>query len=60
MNTMNDDKYMGCGCLIIIVLTFLCMVLPIILLLFFGEELFTGAMIESHRLWEIADSVWTK
>jgi hypothetical protein len=57
---MNDDEYMGCSCLIMIVLFFVFVVLPIVLLMVYAEDIFTAGVVGTHRAWEIVDSVWTK
>lgn len=60
MTEMSDDSYMGCSCLIMIVLFLLFVVLPIVLLIVYAEDIFTAGVVGTHRAWEIVDSVWTK
>ena len=60
MDTMNDDEYMGCSCLIMIVLFLVFVVLPIVLVIVYAEDIFTAGVVGTHRAWEIVDSVWAK
>ena len=62
MSFYTDDemKYMGCSCLIMILLFLLFVVLPIALCLIYAEDIFIATVEGTHRMWEVVDSVWSK